>query len=176
MYNQILLDRPLQNILGKDIHHTPHRRRPRRRGDKFISYYGSTLQLYRDKFGTEPPNDIWPPSDKRFGPVEFVRANTSTHWILRKRRWHPKLTGILFILLGFSRMPALTSHIGVLFIFLFMGLGNDHQHNRSRSNSGSRGCGGGCSGCGGDSGCSGDRRLQFGGCGAVARGLNSINT
>ncbi|WP_162915417.1 glycine-rich domain-containing protein [Paraflavitalea soli] len=159
-----------RNILGKDIHHTPTEGGPAER-DKFISYYESTLQLYRHKFGNEPPDDIWPTSDKRFGAVEFVRANTSTHWILRKRRWHPKLTGILFILLGFVG-GAITSHFGVLFMFLFLGLSMIAQPNRSRSNRESGGCGGGCSGCGGDSGdsgCGGDGGCS-GGCGGGCGG------
>jgi hypothetical protein len=159
-----------KNILGKDIHHTPTEGGPEER-DKFHSYYEATLQLYRDKFNTEPPDDIWPPAHKRFTETDFVRANKQTHWIIMKRPWHKSLTGLTIITAG-AIIALLSSNIAFFILFGITGfivllqgvqLGLTGEITI-----------GGCvgSGCGGDSGCSGDGGCSSGcsGCGGGCGG------
>ena len=152
-----------KNILGKDLHHTPTEGGPAER-DKFISYYESTLQLYRDKFGHAPPDDIWPPADKRFANTDFVRASKDSHWIIRKRRWHKNIPALLLIVIGVTA-SIISSEGGFFMLFFIPGL--MMMANNSRGGfTGSWGSG--CSaGCGGDSGCSGDGGCSGcgGGCG-----------
>ncbi|WP_315822977.1 hypothetical protein [Paraflavitalea speifideaquila] len=140
-----------KDILGKDLHHTPTTGGPAER-DKFISYYESTLQLYFDKFGQAPPDDIWPPSHKRFGTADFVRANTDTHWIVPKKPWHKNISGLALIAIGLIA-AAVSSNPAFLFLFGISGLLvlAYTSNNRLRGEGGS-GCGGG-GGCGG--GCGG---------------------
>jgi hypothetical protein len=161
-----------KNILGKDLHHTPTEGGPAER-DKFTSYYESTLALYHDKFGHAPPDDIWPPSDKRFGDADFVRANTQTHWLVPKKSWHKGISGLLLIFVG-ALAYVISSNIGFLVIFVASGLIvwlQETQSGLRRGHNTSNGCGGG-GGCGGDSGCSGDGGCSSGcsGCGGGCGG------
>lgn len=159
-----------RDILGKDIHHTPTEGGPAER-DKFISYYESTLQLYRDKFGTEPPNDIWPPASIRFGESDFIRANKETHWIVPKKPWHKRISGFLLIAIGLIA-AVISSNPVFFFLFGISGLIVMAQVTNVRlRGEGGSGCGGGgCSGCGGDSGCSGDGGCSGGGCSGCGGG------
>ena len=62
-------------VLGMPLHHG----RPRGGGeerDKYTDWYGRTLDSYREIFGGEPPEDIWPAARRRFGEdIEFRRVN-----------------------------------------------------------------------------------------------------
>jgi hypothetical protein len=62
-----------KDILGKDLHHTPTTGGPAER-DQLASFYESTLQLYNDKFGHAPPNDIWPPASRRNNQTVSTRT------------------------------------------------------------------------------------------------------
>lgn len=48
-----------RNTLGKDIHHHPSTGGAHEDQRHFL-WYKETWQLYRDIFGTDPPEDIWP--------------------------------------------------------------------------------------------------------------------
>jgi len=52
-------------VLGRPLHHTPTRGGPVER-QRFMQLYRATLSSYRQHFG-EPPRDLWPPVDVRFG-------------------------------------------------------------------------------------------------------------
>jgi uncharacterized protein (TIGR04222 family) len=77
-------------VLGQPLHHGPTRGGgPQRR--KYRSDYELTLASYRAFFGAEPPPDIWPDPDRRFGhDLAFARINTADHWVIRKPRWSPR--------------------------------------------------------------------------------------
>lgn len=50
---------------------------------KFDDWYARTLESYRRVFDTEPPRDIWTPSQERFGhDLRWKRVNTQDHWIV----------------------------------------------------------------------------------------------
>jgi hypothetical protein len=77
------------HVLQRPLHHHPTAGGPRERV-KFQGWYRSTLASYRRYFGSEPPVDIWPAVEQRFGDdIAFVRVNTRRHWILRRPAWRP---------------------------------------------------------------------------------------
>lgn len=77
---------PFREALGGPLHHMPTKGGPDQEV-RFRQAYARTLQLYRTEFG-EPPRDIWPPEDIRFGKAPgFVRINAQDVWIIRKPQW-----------------------------------------------------------------------------------------
>lgn len=53
--------------------------------DKFENQYEATLMLYKDVFGEEPPADIWPSSESRFGhDLAWARVNLNDNWVIKK--------------------------------------------------------------------------------------------
>jgi uncharacterized protein (TIGR04222 family) len=83
-------------VLGRSLHHHPTRGGQAER-DRFHQLYRATIRSYRQHFG-EPPVDLWPPVDVRFGrdlqmqrgpirrPFRLWRGWRS--WLrLRWRRW-----------------------------------------------------------------------------------------
>ena len=74
-----------KGTLGTPLHYHPTEGGSSER-KKFGDWYGKTQDSYRRFFGTEPPPDIWPESDTRFGEdIHFRRVNTKRHWIIPKR-------------------------------------------------------------------------------------------
>src|SRR5947209_3201497 len=53
-------------VLGRPLHHDPTKGGPAE-AKKHLRMYARTLSAYREAFGHEPPPDIWPPADARFG-------------------------------------------------------------------------------------------------------------
>jgi hypothetical protein len=52
-------------VLGRPLHHHPTKGGQAER-DRFHELYRATIDSYRQHFG-EPPADLWPPVDVRFG-------------------------------------------------------------------------------------------------------------
>lgn len=53
--------------------------------DKFENQYESTLRLYKEVFAEEPPADIWPSSESRFGhDLAWARVNLNDNWVIKK--------------------------------------------------------------------------------------------
>jgi uncharacterized protein (TIGR04222 family) len=49
--------------------------------------YADTLATYAEAFGEEPPADLWPPVDRRFGAdLDVARVNRGDYWLVRKPR------------------------------------------------------------------------------------------
>ena len=70
--------------LRTPLHHKPTQGGSEER-DKFDSWYERTLESYRLFFGEEPPADIWPDANVRFGQdIYFERVNTKRFWIIPK--------------------------------------------------------------------------------------------
>jgi hypothetical protein len=77
---------PFREALGGPLHHMPTKGGPDQDA-RFRQAYARTLRLYRIEFG-EPPQDIWPPEEIRFGKAPgFVRVNAQDVWIIRKPQW-----------------------------------------------------------------------------------------
>ncbi len=71
-------------VLGRPLHHDPTRGGPAE-AEKHRRMYERTLCVYRNVFGEEPPEDIWPGPDVRFGTDLSHRVvNTSRNWVVPK--------------------------------------------------------------------------------------------
>jgi uncharacterized protein (TIGR04222 family) len=71
-------------VLGRPLHHDPSRGAAET--DHHIRMYARTLAAYQTTFGTEPPADVWPPVETRFGDDLAHRVvNMARNWIVPKR-------------------------------------------------------------------------------------------
>jgi uncharacterized protein (TIGR04222 family) len=96
------------NVLERPLHHTPSAGGPGER-QQLVADYARTLESYAAAFGEEPPSDIWPASDRRFGTdLHSARVNTVEHWIVPKpwqvglRRTFPGVLGALAVAAPFA--------------------------------------------------------------------------
>lgn len=148
-----------RDILGKEIHHNPTKG-GRAEGEKFEDMYHYTLNLYRRKFGQEPPPQFWPDATQRFDDIDFQRINLRKFFLLPKpaslKRAMFALPLILIAaMLSIQAYASKDFWVGVSVLILIAAIG----WLVSRNSGGGNGSGGGCgSGCGGthhgDSGCS----------------------
>jgi hypothetical protein len=161
-YTQSYWNELCAKVLGKPLHHHPTRGGDQE-NEKFFAQYEATLQLYREKLGEEPPEDIWPPAEKRFAAGEFVRVSKKAHWVVKKPKRDDVLGAlginsigtIIGLFTGSWIFFGITAVVSLIAFIPIKGGGGD-----SKSGCGSGGCGAGCgadghSGCGGDSGCGG---------------------
>lgn len=70
-------------IIGRPLHHGPTAGGASE-GRKYRALYAETLRRYRATFGHEPPVDIWPPSDLRFG-TRYQWVDTRRHYLLPRK-------------------------------------------------------------------------------------------
>lgn len=88
-------------IIGRPLHHGPTAGGGAE-GRKFRSLYTQTLARYRDTFGSEPPSDIWPPTEQRFA--------TQYQWVDRSRNFVvPRRTASIAALAGGAALLAACS-------------------------------------------------------------------
>lgn len=73
------------NALQTTLHHDPTRGGESEQ-TRFKALYEQTLQSYRRVFG-EPPEDIWPPTDIRFGRDLYYRRVNTKQNIVIPRFW-----------------------------------------------------------------------------------------
>lgn len=76
-----------KTVLRQTLHHDPTKGGAAEK-DRFKTGYEQTLQSYRRFFG-EPPEDIWPASDLRFGrDIHFKRVNAEVNvMVSRSTLW-----------------------------------------------------------------------------------------
>ena len=170
-----------RDTVGVPLHHGPTKGGAQERM-KYQTWYHQTLISYEKLFGEKPPQDIWPPSNIRFGDQSFQRVNTTDFFVLPKRTiWVGAFSfvglviGLIIIQFAFSSMEALifTITFGVIISAFIVGYLLNEQQKRQqkqkRNENHGAGCGaaGGCggSGCGGDSGCGGGSGCGGSGCG-----------
>jgi hypothetical protein len=177
-----------RDLLGRPLHHGPTRG-GKAEGEKFRDWYGATLGSYRRLFGEEPPADIWPPSERRFGLAPyFRRINIAEHWVVSRRRVRRRaklaaaggmvlsLAGCGTVLAQQGGAPAaavlFVVFIVAIIVLALLGSAKNKRRGRSRKGDdggngffGASGCGFG--GCGGDAGSGGDSGCGSGcgGCG-----------
>ena len=83
-YTRSYWSRLCGEVLGCPLHHDPTRGGPAE-AEKHRRMYERTRCVYRDVFGEEPPADIWPRPDIRFGTDLGHRVvNTSRNWVVPK--------------------------------------------------------------------------------------------
>ncbi|MDX1946747.1 MAG: TIGR04222 domain-containing membrane protein, partial [Pirellulaceae bacterium] len=79
-------------VLRRPLHHEPTKG-GNSEYEKHVALYEHTLNLYRDTFAAEPPRDIWPPANIRFGAdTEHRQVNLQRNWVIpnplaRLRSW-----------------------------------------------------------------------------------------
>jgi hypothetical protein len=166
-----------RNTLEKEIHHNPTMG-GKKESKKFDNFYTTTNQLYKEKFGVAPPEDIWPDNHIRFADIHFQRINLRQYWIIKKPLLRTKrsivISGMIIVaLLSIQATFDFSNYIFIGFLIL-MGItifnskknkgkggdssgcstsscSSDSGHSNHNSDNG---CSSGCSGCSG-SGCSG---------------------
>ena len=172
-YTRSYWDEMCGEILGAPVHHGPTRG-GKSEGEKFVDWYGKTLQAYRDHFCAEPPADIWPASRERFAAREFRRVDASRLFLLPRKRVYAGALAAAAALVLASCSPALFLANIEDDIFFFFCLGVIAiavlMSYKGRGGKGGGGCGGGCGGGGGGGwfggdGCSSDSGCGGGGCG-----------
>lgn len=71
-----------EKTINRQIHHGPTKGKEEQ--SRFKDQYQYTLDQYLEKFEMNPPNDIWPKSEKRFRSIHFSRVNRQKNWIIPK--------------------------------------------------------------------------------------------
>ncbi len=83
-YTHSYWERMCGELLARPLHHGPTRGGAVE-STKYRDLYARTLASYRGAFGEEPPADVWPPVEVRFGvDLSFVRVNTALNWVVPK--------------------------------------------------------------------------------------------
>ena len=99
LYTRSYWDRFCRHTLGRPLHHEPTKGGTNEK-DKFGAWYAATIESYRRYFGQEPPADIWPDANTRFGDdIHFERVNRKRFWVVTKV-W--ARTGVLLAGLAFA--------------------------------------------------------------------------
>ena len=102
VYTGSYWDRLCGEVLPRPLEHTPTKG-GKSEDAKFDDWYARTKESYEREFGHEPPRDIWPGSETRFGhDLHWRRVNTADCWVLPKRR----TAGIFALLAAGSGMAA----------------------------------------------------------------------
>lgn len=180
-----------KTTLENEIHHNPTKG-GKAEQEKFNSLYTGLHEIYFEKFGTNPPPDIWHDNKTRFSEINFQRVNLSHYWLLKKPKLNPsnlwvQLTGLtvcsLLIQASGEGWIIGLFIIGIIIAFINKDNNNgkgknnrtdggggtdfacssDSGHSGCSSHHSDSGCSGGDSGC--SSGCSG-----CGGCGGGCGG------
>ena len=146
--------------INREIHHNPTKGGDKERG-KFSNFYNRTFDIYKNEFGTNPPNHIWWNNKKRFKEIDFRRINMSQNWVIPKpikdyRVSVGIIASVLFIFLLFVQARD-TSGIVVVCFFVIVGIlalvkiGSEYTDSDwfDSDNDFDSGCDSGCSGCGG---------------------------
>lgn len=112
-------------LLGRPLHHGPTQGGSQEQV-KHFQLYQRTLESYRHAFNAEPPSDLWPSAEIRFGEdLGFVRVNHHKHWIIPKPHWSRAVCGavcaISIVPLAQLAANPLDWH-GPTFLALYVGL------------------------------------------------------
>ena len=153
-----------RDILGRELHHDPTSGGCERR-EHYRDRYARTLELYREFFGEDPPEAVWPVPERRFLDC-FVRVDTGRNVVVTSSRVMTAAMAMggfaLLEIVGAGVLAAAAALvIGVFAVFHSAALAAGPQP--PSKSSGSSGSDGG--GCGGDAGSCGD-----GGCGSGCGG------
>ncbi|HEX8464340.1 MAG TPA: TIGR04222 domain-containing membrane protein [Abditibacterium sp.] len=133
-YTRSYWDELCAQVLQRPLHHEATRGGASE-GQKWENFYERTLDSYREIFKAEPPPDIWPVSEVRFGEApHFRRVNVKRFYLLPKPRFSrsqfsstiriaPALT-LALVLAGCSASGSLNpfNWLGAEFLTLFWGL------------------------------------------------------
>ena len=95
LYTRSYWERFCRETLGRPLHHEPTKGGKSEK-DKFGRWYAATIESYRRNCGDEPPADVWPEANTRFGEdIHFERVNRKRFWVVPKRWAKTGATGAL---------------------------------------------------------------------------------
>jgi uncharacterized protein (TIGR04222 family) len=77
-----------RDVLGRPLHHIPTEGGAQEL-ERHRAMYSATLDAYRRAFEEEPPADIWPEVDERFGGRGKVAVDLTNHMVLPRPRLAP---------------------------------------------------------------------------------------
>lgn len=83
LYTQSYWEDMYEGVLGKKIHHGPTRG-GKTESEKFHKLYIHTLDVYKNEFKEDAPNDIWLSTNEQFSRKHFVRIDITKNFILPK--------------------------------------------------------------------------------------------
>ena len=179
VYTESYWTRFCGEVLPRPLHHGPTKG-GQAEDDKFVDWYGRTLESYRRVFDSEPPVDIWPAASDRF-EGRWQRVDSSKVWLVPRRALRlPAAASLTLASLAGCGALAQTEGVWIPFILLmaFCGIGiiwlvyaasTGRLGNNSKSNGSGCSSSGGCAGSGCSSGCSsgcGGGGCGGGGCGS----------
>lgn len=112
-------------LLGRPLHHGPTQGGSQEQV-KYFQLYQRTLESYRLAFNAEPPADIWPTAELRFGEdLGFVRINHHQYWIIPKPRWSRAAWGAASAIFIVPLVPLAANPLdwrGPIFLAVYAGL------------------------------------------------------
>lgn len=161
------------DTLGTEIHHNPTKG-GKDEQQKFSSFYKELPEIYEEKFGFQPPTDIWHDAKTRFTDINFVRVNTAQYWVIKKPSPRAKTAALQIVTMAIAMLCIQASgSYGFIIVFaIFTIISFFSRKGGGKGGSDSSGCSSagcssdnGCSSDGGDSGCSSGCSGCGGGCG-----------
>jgi hypothetical protein len=162
-----------RNTLEKEIHHNPTKG-GNSENLKFNDFYSDTLKLYKEKFGTLPPESIWPTNEIRFSDIDFQKVNFKRYWLIRRPNFNKRMITIILMVFSslFIQAEGSNEYAGAI-VIIILAIMVYVYHRFFSDGSGCSSSGGGCStgnGCSAHSGCSGCSSSGCSGCGSGCGG------
>ncbi|MES2265448.1 MAG: hypothetical protein V4520_01730 [Bacteroidota bacterium] len=108
-----------KNTLNREIHHNPTKG-GKKEAVKFDGFYTSSQDLYTDKFGSNPPADIWQNNHARFTDINFQRVNIGKYWLIKKPRF--TVYGLVLLMLFVASTVFIQASDTILAIGLMLGV------------------------------------------------------
>jgi hypothetical protein len=180
-----------KNTLNREIHHNPTKG-GKQEATKFDGFYTSSHKLYTEKFGEQPPADIWQNNHTRFSDINFQRVNLGRYWLIKKPRLSVYSLTLFMLLIAYTTFIQASNSVmapllmlgivAVVIIAVYRWESNPNKGKGNNDGNGNSGCstaGSGCNGAdftshhgdhhgghdsGGDSGCSGCSGSGCSGC------------
>ncbi len=153
-----------RHTLNREIHHNPTKGGKAER-KKYNSCYTRLQDIYKEKFNTHPPEDIWQDNTTRFTKINFQRVSLDNYWLIKKPSLIiRKLTLFAAFIVAVTISIKATGAVYIIVIASIMiiagiimnqnnGKGNNSGNGDSTgscsNDDGHSGCNSGCSGCGG---------------------------
>ncbi|NJN74369.1 MAG: hypothetical protein HC799_17030 [Limnothrix sp. RL_2_0] len=116
-------------ILQQPIHHEPTLGGDTE-NEKFMDWYGKTLESYEGFFGDKPPSYFWPNTEIRFArDLAFTRVNTQKNFVFPKSLvWQGVAIAVMafsLIIVGFMylQITQQSPDIRAINVFIILGLG-----------------------------------------------------
>lgn len=156
-----------KNTLNREIHHNPTKG-GKQEAAKFDGFYTGSHKLYTEKFGQQPPSDIWQDNHTRFSDINFQRVNMGRYWLVKKPRFSVYSVVLLMLFVASAFFIQATDNIltallmiGIVAVVMVGVYRWESDPNRPKNKDGDNNSGSGCSTAG--SGCNSHHGGHHGG-------------